>query len=61
MRTGSPATVAVFTKTGGLFRPTGGRVQPRKKLDPRTRIVRTFVLTFTTWALFLCYLLVFAV
>jgi hypothetical protein len=63
MRTGSTTSVAVFTRAGGWFRPTGGRVhpRPRKKLDPRTRILRTFVLTFTTWSLFLCYLLVFAV
>jgi hypothetical protein len=53
MRTGSPTSFA-------LARVDHPQRHTRRQ-DPRTRIVRTFVLTFTTWALFLCYLLVFAV
>jgi hypothetical protein len=45
MSTGVPATVAVATH--GV----------RRRTDTRTRVVRTFLITFGTWSLFLCYLL----
>ncbi len=37
------------------------RVVFKRRNDPRTRIMRTFVVTFTTWSLFLAYLLAFTV
>ena len=58
MRTGSPTTVALARSEAVV--PRQSHVI-RRRQDPRTRILRTFVFTFTTWALFLCYLLVFAV
>ena len=60
MRTGSPTTVALSRdERTAAWRP--GTVHLRRRADPRTRIIRTFVFTFVTWSLFLCYLLAFAV
>jgi hypothetical protein len=57
MRTGSTTAVAL-SRSEAAVKP---RRLLRLKQDPRSRVMRTFVFTFTTWALFLCYLLVFAV
>jgi hypothetical protein len=58
MRTGSPSTFAL-SRSEVAVKPQPHVLGLRN--DPRSRIVRTFVFTFATWALFLCFLLVFAV
>jgi hypothetical protein len=37
------------------------RVVFRRRNHPHARIMRTFVVTFTTWSLFLVYMLAFSV